>query len=1563
MGLVSTWLTGIGLGHAVSTFKAAGIVTPSDLADLQVDHYGALGVTEAADRKKLFYLVQRIKMAVDESKSGNGSTTKSRSTSDKRDAAARRGDEGDLVDDDVVVDDDDDAGTDGGEDAFQSDEKQEEEEEEESDFDEEYFDDDRNEQISANPSNGAQRNRKHTSYHEKTTATSSDVADDRSLSPASSQSSSPAHSELANGSFAPPGRCLRTAPASTTRPTSRRHHHAQRTRSCSSDRRRRAPPPPPPTDPYPEDTSNVDDSVGDENYQDNVISGYTRRRPPSTSKNKHSKTRPSNRRVDDASDDTDKQPHHFSNKASQLSTTRKTRLNGPLLDSANTHTHQRQTKAIPNNDHNRSHDVHHTLQFPDESEWADADSSTSNQKITKNQPTTRDPGLEAFGFHQNDHHDSPPHLHKHRRTDASSRTTKERKDKKLRDLRKPAYSNQKSDDDSVMSDSQLSLEASSASSSNVKDKRKKRVSAPINTRTTSTSSIQAASRRRQSSADASYRTSRSSYKLKRASYSRTRSDETRHVLSTDFVPEDYDDDADESSVPTPRAISDPPPSFKPSANSSLSTPSAKEHKKSTRKQESRIPNPNAMLSRTGKQLSSIPSERVAPMSPLLAITSSQLEKAVAPGLADDEGSAASSNNSRGRSRKSTGSVSRKSSRSRDRNRQKDDNNPKDYERRSSAPIAKSDTIDQDHDGPSKNHLKSKLMSSNPWLPGTSSSAGDLGPRTGPTESGLPNVLKSGGGRQVVPVDATPRPAVSRGASLGSREVHSATVPSATVPSTATVSSATRRSRLPKPVVSPNQNTRSPSRGRSRSPQVGGRDTRSASSLRSGRVSRSARSSPSPTRAHVARSSPSPAKGRMPRASPSPIRDRMEGESFSMTRARTKRSPSPRGAAPAKSADVPTKPVFVHGMPEDTSWSAQVVRLREDNDFAHGEKYGETLDDHNDDDEVEMRIRVIVRKRPASKKEMARADEADVIHPLDCNDHGKIYVYQPKTRVDLTKEIETLPFAFDNVFDEKANNAHIYEKTVRNLIPGVFEGRWASVFAYGQTGSGKTFTMMGCNLTGMKAGNNHAQHCKEDNLGLYFLAAKDVFAYASTKEYRHLSVGASLFEIYGGKLYDLLNGRKPIKCLENHKGMVCFPGLSEHPVKTASQLMDVIEKGALNRSTGTTSANADSSRSHAVLQLSLRKQMGRKSNVEHGRLTFIDLAGSERGADTSKASRTTRLEGAEINTSLLALKEVIRALATGGSMAHIPFRGSKLTQVLKESFVGKNSRTVMVACIAPNMGNCEHTLNTLRYADRVKERNAETGKLAAGVQSSSIIGKSAPLNPLILAQSNGNCDKDSIPLHDEGATDDIEEDDDWNSVGADCLSDGGENAAFDDDEVDFIDDEEDDASEGGFVDDNDDDSVLLDKLLAPSEEVGSRDQDIDQDMYRNNHRNDDRSGEVDDEIDDEIDLPRLPEHRAVTENLIDLHRSITTRMLSMVKDEMTLVHQRETDDESMDDYLEKLGLMKDEQLTMILALREALAGYFDNHETSNGDAVQMINGETPDDEMDCLSDETFEDLRD
>ena len=161
------------------------------------------------------------------------------------------------------------------------------------------------------------------------------------------------------------------------------------------------------------------------------------------------------------------------------------------------------------------------------------------------------------------------------------------------------------------------------------------------------------------------------------------------------------------------------------------------------------------------------------------------------------------------------------------------------------------------------------------------------------------------------------------------------------------------------------------------------------------------------------------------------------------------------------------------------------------------------------------------------------------------------------------------------------------------------------------------------------------------------------------------------------------------------------------------------------SLGSTNANSDSSRSHAILQILLKPSSNKKQSSKIapvGKLSFIDLAGSERGADRGESDLKTRMEGAEINKSLLALKECIRALDQ--DKRHTPFRQSKLTQVLKDSFVG-NSRTCMIATISPNQSNSEHTLNTLRYADRVKElKNGVNGTQSQQLSNSSLLSLSS-----------------------------------------------------------------------------------------------------------------------------------------------------------------------------------------------------------------------------------------------
>ena len=249
-----------------------------------------------------------------------------------------------------------------------------------------------------------------------------------------------------------------------------------------------------------------------------------------------------------------------------------------------------------------------------------------------------------------------------------------------------------------------------------------------------------------------------------------------------------------------------------------------------------------------------------------------------------------------------------------------------------------------------------------------------------------------------------------------------------------------------------------------------------------------------------------------------------------------------------------------------------------------------------------------------------------------------------------------------------------------MIVSTFEGANTTCFAYGQTGSGKTFTMMGTSDGKVP--------------GLYLLASFDIINYL--QQFPDLVLCVSFYEIYCGKLYDLLNHRKDLVCREDAKQKVNIVGLTEQPVQNVQEIMQVIGAGLQERTSGVTGANADSSRSHAILQMQLKNINDSK---RHGMMTFIDLAGSERGADTVDQNKQTRIDGAEINKSLLALKECIRALDL--EKKHLPFRGSKLTQVLKDSFTG-TSKTTMIANISPAVSSCEHTLNTLRYSERIKE---------------------------------------------------------------------------------------------------------------------------------------------------------------------------------------------------------------------------------------------------------------------
>ena len=167
------------------------------------------------------------------------------------------------------------------------------------------------------------------------------------------------------------------------------------------------------------------------------------------------------------------------------------------------------------------------------------------------------------------------------------------------------------------------------------------------------------------------------------------------------------------------------------------------------------------------------------------------------------------------------------------------------------------------------------------------------------------------------------------------------------------------------------------------------------------------------------------------------------------------------------------------------------------------------------------------------------------------------------------------------------------------------------------------------------------------------------------------------------------------------------------------MLQRVEEGNAERTTHVTEMNDTSSRSHAIFQIALRDGAGTLC----GKLSLIDLAGSERGADTKSHNRQRRLESAEINKSLLALKECIRAL--DGASSHVPYRASKLTLVLKDSFTLAAARTVMVACVSPAASSSDHTVNTLRYADRIKEKDADAPSLGTACIATQRVGSGTP----------------------------------------------------------------------------------------------------------------------------------------------------------------------------------------------------------------------------------------------
>ncbi len=247
-----------------------------------------------------------------------------------------------------------------------------------------------------------------------------------------------------------------------------------------------------------------------------------------------------------------------------------------------------------------------------------------------------------------------------------------------------------------------------------------------------------------------------------------------------------------------------------------------------------------------------------------------------------------------------------------------------------------------------------------------------------------------------------------------------------------------------------------------------------------------------------------------------------------------------------------------------------------------------------------------------------------------------------------------------------------------------------MFAYGPTGTGKTHTMLG---------NNSVD-------GLCSLSLKAIFDKRRNMPNHEVLINVSYVEIYNEQIRDLLipnNKDNYLDLREDPIKGVSLAGATEFKVDSIEEVMNLLFQGNRRRTTEATNANQTSSRSHAVFQICVNVNPRCKDiNIERviGKLSLIDLAGSERGTVTENRGLRLR-EGAKINQSLLALANCINALGDKSKKgSFVPYRDSKLTRMLKDS-LGGNCKTVMIVTISPSSSQFEETLNTLKYANRAK----------------------------------------------------------------------------------------------------------------------------------------------------------------------------------------------------------------------------------------------------------------------
>ncbi|CAH9114808.1 unnamed protein product [Cuscuta epithymum] len=317
-----------------------------------------------------------------------------------------------------------------------------------------------------------------------------------------------------------------------------------------------------------------------------------------------------------------------------------------------------------------------------------------------------------------------------------------------------------------------------------------------------------------------------------------------------------------------------------------------------------------------------------------------------------------------------------------------------------------------------------------------------------------------------------------------------------------------------------------------------------------------------------------------------------------------------------------------------------------------------------------KVRIVGKVRNFSDQELGSLSNSKpwvTVHkPRDDDPSGKTSILFGEKGTSR-KDTYELDYCYEQGEDDV-----LFSKEIKPAISHIFTGKSATVIAYGARGSGKTCTVQG-------------------------LATSAICDILSRAEEVGKKVYISFFEVFQERAYDLLDpNQNEVHVFEDSQGRVKLRGLSQVPIKSISEFLDIYSCKETSSKQPQRTSVALLRRSHTGLSVNISSLEGNQNDKPMGVINFIDLAGYEDSRSSTKDG-TALAESTRINRSLLSIMNVVFALNTNDS--HVPYRENKLTRMLKDS-LGGNNFTLMLACMKPLF--CQDTIYTVSLASRACE---------------------------------------------------------------------------------------------------------------------------------------------------------------------------------------------------------------------------------------------------------------------